>query len=129
MSDHVHLAVHEGCRVRRTLCDISANERKKVLNNIGGRKCAARVCVVEVFDGVESARGGVVERFAQAGFICIAGRSFVRLGHRYHGGIVARVDSVELSTFPQGAEAGIAPQDARDHRYSRDAGSISFVWN
>jgi hypothetical protein len=43
------------------------------------------------------------------------------LREQYYGGVITRVDAVELPAFSQRVEAGIAPEDARDDGYSRDA--------
>jgi hypothetical protein len=56
----------------------------------------------------------------------VFGRRFVvRPGKRYYGGIISRVDTVELSALAQQVEAGIAPEDARNDRYSCDTAVVS----
>ncbi len=82
---------------------------------------------MKVFNRVESGRRGVIKGCAKIGFVCVADRRAVGCRQRYHGGIVARIDAIELPAFAQGAEAGIAPQDAWDERYSRNTRAISLV--
>ena len=77
---------------------------------------------MEVFDRVEAARLEIIERCAQVRFVCGAGERFVaELRERYYSWVIPWIDAIELPAFPQGIEAGIAPEDAWDDGYGCDA--------